>query len=604
MKIREIITTTVMILAIIAVSTTAASALSCSDGDICVNQSGWWRDGGVFNASTTPIQVAVNSATAGETICVAAGSYTENVDIATPHLTLTGEGAGVVTVNAASSLDHVFEVTADYVNISGFNATGASESRKAGICLDSADHCNISENTASNSYYGIYLYPSSNNALASNNASSNSYYGIALISSRNNTLTGNNCSNSYYGILLHYSSNDNTLANNTANSNNIYGISLSHSSNYNMLTGNTASSNNDEGISLSSSSNNMLTGNNCSNNDEGIRMYSSSGNTLTGNTASSNHGRGIYLYSSSNDSLIYNNYFNNTNNAYDDGNNHWNITKTTGTNIIGGSYLGGNYWSDYAGDDSDNDGLGDSPLPYNSSDDIQNGGDYQPLVPCADTTPPVITITTPVPYGIYTVGMELNFSATDDESGVATIVGNLTNTSEVSQNVSSSFAPPVGVYTLVVTATDNAGNTNDSDPVFFVVCDPDGGRATGGDRFCPDDDSTLPGGKANFGFTAEYKKGVSTGKLNFRHKDADIRLKSTSIDWLVISSVSAQFQGTGTINGEGLYTFRVNAKDNGKHGAGSDHFDIKIWNGTNTEDDPYHLAKNTISGGDIKVHMK
>ena len=77
---------------------------------------------------------------------------------------------------------------------------------------------------------------------------------------------------------------------------------------------------------------------------------------------------------------IYNNYFNNTNNAYDDGNNTWNIAKTDGTNIIGGSWLGGNYWSDYTGEDLDADGLGDTRLPYNSSGDIKNGGDWLPLV--------------------------------------------------------------------------------------------------------------------------------------------------------------------------------------------------------------------------------
>jgi len=68
--------------------------------------------------------------------------------------------------------------------------------------------------------------------------------------------------------------------------------------------------------------------------------------------------------------------------------------------------------------------------------------------------------------------------------------------------------------------------------------------------------------------------------------------------------VSAQFQGTGTINGEGLCTFMVKAKDNGEPGVDVDHFDIKIWNGTDTEADPYHKAKNTISGGNIQVHTK
>ena len=126
----------------------------------------------------------------------------------------------------------------------------------------------------------------------------------------------------------------------------------------------------------------------------------------------------------------------------------------------------------------------------------------------------------------------------------------------------------------------------------------------GGGWFYPDDESTLQGGEANFGFTARYKNDVSTGKLSFQYKDADIHLKSTSIDWLTISTVSAQFQGTGTINGEGLYTFRVKAKDNGEPGVDVDHFEIKIWSGTDTEADPYHKAKNTISGGNIQVHTK
>jgi nitrous oxidase accessory protein NosD len=65
------------------------------------------------------------------------------------------------------------------------------------------------------------------------------------------------------------------------------------------------------------------------------------------------------------DNLFYNNYFQgntkNANQLYQGelDRQQWNIAKTLGQNIIGGKYLGGNYWDDYNGFDFNGDGLGE-----------------------------------------------------------------------------------------------------------------------------------------------------------------------------------------------------------------------------------------------------
>jgi parallel beta-helix repeat protein len=281
----------------------------------------------------TTIQAAVNAASTGDTIIVGDGMYNENVDVG-KRLTIRSEnGSASTIVQAADSNDHVFEVTDDYVSISGFTVTGAYGG--GGIDLDTVDYCNISYN----------------NALHNAN-------GIVLEGSDNNTLNGNIVKyNADNGIWLYFQSNNNKLIDNIVNFNINYGIALYVSNNNNMLIDNNASNNND-GIHLSTYSN-----------------Y----NIVSGNTAINNSNYGVSLYSS-NSNRIYNNYFDNTNNAYDDGSNIWNTTKTAGTSIIGEPYLGGNYWSGYAGEDLDSDGLGDTLLPYNASENIENGGDWLPLV--------------------------------------------------------------------------------------------------------------------------------------------------------------------------------------------------------------------------------
>ena len=122
--------------------------------------------------------------------------------------------------------------------------------------------------------------------------------------------------------------------------------------------------------------NNVVSNNDCG----GIKLTDHSDhNTIAGNTVEHTENWGMNIYGESNNNLIYNNYFAGhagVNLVEDHGTNTWNTEKTPGENIIGGPYLGGNYYDLYEGSDSDEDGIGDTPYQIPGGSNI----DYLPLV--------------------------------------------------------------------------------------------------------------------------------------------------------------------------------------------------------------------------------
>ncbi len=108
-----------------------------------------------------------------------------------------------------------------------------------------------------------------------------------------------------------------------------------------------------------------------------IGMYiSGDGNGIHENIISDCSYRGIHLLAGASNTWVYNNVFRDNNSqAGDNGSgNIWNKPKTAvNSNIVGGPYLGGNYWDTYTGHDTDGDKLGDTPYSIGGSAGASDG---------------------------------------------------------------------------------------------------------------------------------------------------------------------------------------------------------------------------------------
>jgi len=179
----------------------------------------------------------------------------------------------------------------------------------------------------------------------------------------------------------------------------------------------------------------------------------------------------------------------------------------------------------------------------------------------------------------------------------------------------------IGVFTIQLTVTDNAGGFATQELQFVIVFDPNGGFVTGGGwidspsgAYYQDGSPTELTGKANFGFVSKYKKGASipTGVTEFQFKVADLNFHSDSYDWLVIAGHKAMYKGVGTINGAGNFGFMLSAIDEKlTPSTVTDLFRIKIvdkdtdtlvYDNQINEVDDNADPTTAISGGSIVIH--
>jgi parallel beta-helix repeat protein len=189
--------------------------------------------------------------------------------------------------------------------------------------------------------------------------------GFLLSGVRNVTIRKTAITNFDLGFELN-SSSDNTLSSNNVACR-LEDVYIDYSS-YNILSNNNLTSSQEYAIDLHYSSNNSILNNNVAHNQWGILLFASSNNTWSGNNIIANV-EGIRLDYSSANRIFHNNFIKNRWQANDD----W---KSTGTWDNG---VEGNYWSDYNGTDSNQDGIGDTPYTIIQTID-ENNTDHYPLM--------------------------------------------------------------------------------------------------------------------------------------------------------------------------------------------------------------------------------
>jgi beta propeller repeat protein/parallel beta-helix repeat protein len=405
----------------VAYSPASAREITVDDNGLCAN----------FKS----IQEAVNNSSSGDTVIVMPGTYEENIIVNVTSLTIRSESKNPgVLVKSPDENKSAFLIIANNVTLSGFNITGAKGNYTyypAGICLKNARNCKIEGNILFEDYLGVCLVNADQNTVSENFLFNNS---ISLVEGSNlnnltdntleggpiylsyasyNTISGNFLLND--SISLSEGSSMNNLTNNTVERGSIFlaawssgnlisknkitngrGVSFACCGGGDTVSDNTISNcsigvftydrgldiiNNkimdcDYGIDIDLASGTRIYNNTILNCSVGINVMDSSTEILN-NIIISSAECGISIPYRESDERIYNNYFNNTINVRleSHGEYIWNNSRTSGTSIVGGPYLGGNYWAKPDGTgfsetctDSNGDWICDSPYNINESD--------------------------------------------------------------------------------------------------------------------------------------------------------------------------------------------------------------------------------------------
>jgi len=316
MKNKIILLLTVIMLLASSVSASQLEPIKASRNHLYV--------GGEGSGNYTTIQSAINDANSGDTIHVYNGLYIENVIISKNNIKIYGENKTSTIIDGGGNGDVVY-ISGDQITISGFTVQNSGS-----ICYNGGIHANSDYNIISNN-------------IVSNNAE----IGLWLDSCK-----------------------ENIVSNNTIDTNGLDGLWIDKSK-YCTVENNFINSNSDDGIVVKDSIDNTILNNIISfNDDNGMSIfYPSNDNNVIKNIIRSNNDDGIFI-NGTNNNLYHNSFIHNLENANDEGSNIWD----------NGYPSGGNYWTDYTGNDAyhginqdlpGHDRIGDTPygIPIGSGTD-------------------------------------------------------------------------------------------------------------------------------------------------------------------------------------------------------------------------------------------
>jgi len=331
------------------------------------------------DASFQSIQAAINAASNGDLIRVQVGTYTGNL-ILTKQITLEGIGRPVLRGERMGS---VITVLADGCAIRGFiieHSGGDLTREDSGLLLKSSNNL-IEDNELRDVLYGIYLYSSHGNTLRRNqirgrpelnegergagfhlwnspdniledNTISETRDGIYIQSCNNNQIRRNRVTNLRYG--LHYMNSDRNVFEDNVFADNVAGAAIMYSNKIdmrrNVFIHNRGFSS--FGILFQECNEILAEDNFIVDNATGIFMEALRNTTFRRNTIANND-VALKVFSNSDANVITeNNFINNLSPLQL-------VGKRTTTRWSENGR--GNFWSDYAGYDLNEDGRGDVP---------------------------------------------------------------------------------------------------------------------------------------------------------------------------------------------------------------------------------------------------